>query len=696
MKKKYTLLKTIVIAFFVLFMQQVKAQTITVNNLQDLLPYLKQSNVDVKLEPGNYSVSAFDITNGKFSNPLFLFEGSNSTYDFTGVKISINTLVFTKFGNVDVNEFQILGNNNVLKNLTIEDIGNAVPNKTAQNIIIDGRDNRIEGFHLTLRGSYPYGYGDAFGKGGTGTVIKHYKHSGVLIRGLRNHLKDCTIISRSYGHIVFMQAASYPLIENCYIEGEMRKTDDMLAETSGPAYDVDFMTTWGYRLPPGYMLSLQEAGIRAYNAGTTYIDGVEIQRGTDNPTVLNCTIKNARTGVTLAHATGKKYVEGCTVLGCENGYSIGDGIVVNSGADAVYGPVFQSTYSSDSGYNADITILPPSAEYYNGHKAVAYVGGKNHDLTFRSDITDFPSDLNIMVSGELQNLRMINGANPSQNNLTSENISIRNLTNFPVDLHEVSKTVTVRACDISNITDNGTNGSNVIAAIDCDSPNLALTGAAIQSSTAYGGMGSRAIDGDTNGNFNANSVTHTAVEEGSWWQVNLSSEQPIGDIVIFNRTGSQSYIDRLADFAVYVYDANGAETFLKTFSNDPPNPSKTIDAGGALGKTIKIVQLNDSNALSLAEVQVFSKALSVSEEVTPISLYPNPVLDDLNISLVNTNLNINNTNVTLLNVNGQKVLETKPANSTEVRLNLSNLNSGIYLLRVSDNNVTITKKVVKI
>ncbi len=53
------------------------------------------------------------------------------------------------------------------------------------------------------------------------------------------------------------------------------------------------------------MLNLQEAGIRAYNAGTTYIDGEEIQRGTDNPTVLNCTIKNARTGVTLAHASGK-------------------------------------------------------------------------------------------------------------------------------------------------------------------------------------------------------------------------------------------------------------------------------------------------------------------------------------------------------------------------------------------------------
>nr|7XZD_A Chain A, Fucoidan lyase [Flavobacteriaceae bacterium SA-0082]7XZD_B Chain B, Fucoidan lyase [Flavobacteriaceae bacterium SA-0082] len=445
-------------------------QTTTVYSLEDLLPYLKQDNVDVKLAPGTYNVNGFDVGEDRLfsTTPLFLFEGSNSTYDFTDVKLNINTVVLTKFGNNEVNEIQILGNNNVLKNLKLEDIGTTAPSNRAQSIVIDGRDNRIEGFHLTIRGSYPYGYGDAFGKGG-GSVINHRKHSGVLIRGLRNHLKDCTIISRSYGHIVAMQAASYPTVEGCYIEGEMRSTDDMLAEegTGSPADKVDFMTVWGYKLPAGYMMSLQEGGIRAYNAGTTYIDGVEIQRATDNPTVLNCTIKNARTGVTLAHANGTKYVEGCTVLGCENGYSIGSGTVVNCGADAIYGPVFKNTYGSDKGYNADITILPPSDAYYNGHDAVAYIGGSNHNLTFRSEITEIPSNLKIMVSGDLQGLRVLHGSNPSQNNFAGTNIVLRNLTNFPVDLHSDSSNITVTSCDTDNITDNGTNNS--IEAIDCDS-----------------------------------------------------------------------------------------------------------------------------------------------------------------------------------------------------------------------------------
>jgi len=699
MIKNYKAIRISLIVVLVFFAQYVQAQTITVNSLEELLPYLKQDNVDVKLAPGTYTINAFDITNGTFSNPLLLFEGSNNTYDFTDVKIEISTLVFTKFGSVDVNEIQILGNNNVLKNLSIEDIGDTAPTKRAQSIVMDGRDNRIEGFNLTIRGSYPYGYGDAFGKGG-GSVISHRKHSGVLIRGLRNHLKDCHIVSRSYGHIVFMQAASYPTIEGCYIEGEMRTTDDMLAEegTGSPADNVGFMTVWGYKLPAGYMMSLQEAGIRAYNAGTTYIDGEEIERGTDNPTVLNCTIKNARTGVVLTHASGRKYVEGCKVLGCEKGFSIGSGIVLNCGADVIYGPILKNDYSSDNGSYGDFTILPPSDEYYNGHKAVAYIGGENHDLTFRSDEVDFPSDLKIMVSGNMQNLRLLNGSNPSQNNLTSNNISLRNLTNFPVELHADSQNIIVRECDVQDVVDNGTN--NTLANIDCDSDNLALTGAAVQSTTGYGGIANRAIDGNTNGNFSDNSVTHTsASDDDDWWLLSLTDEAAIGDIIIFNRTGKQSYIDRLANFSVHVYDVNGNETFSKTVTNNPPNPSKTINAGGAMGKTIKIVQEDNNVPLSLAEVQVFQEALSLKNQNhwngALVKIYPNPANHHITLSLGNGYFDENSTALVLYNLKGQKVLETNLVDSSDLKLDISGLNEGVYFLKVADNQKTITKKVIK-
>lgn len=458
MKNNYYNLKKPVLALLFFMLTIVGYSQTTINSLTEFMPYLKQDNVNVKLKPGFYSINENDIRDGEFSNPLFLFEGSNSTYDFTGVYFFINTNVFRAFGSVEVREMQVLGNNNVLKNLTIQDMGDYAPLNRAQNIVIDGRDNRIEGFHISSRGSYPYGYGDAFGKGG-GSVIGHKKHSVMLVRGLRNHIKDCTIISRSYGHILFMQAASYPTIEGCYLEGEMRSTDDMLAEegTGSPADNVDFMTVWGYKLPAGYMMSLQEGGIRAYNAGTTYIDGVEIQRGTDNPTILNCTVKNARTGVTLAHASGTKYVQGCTVIGCEQGYAIKSGNVVDCKADAAYGAVYKNTYSYDSKYIADITIIEPENGYYNGHKAVAYIGGNKHDLTFRSELEDFPSDLKIMMAGDLQDIRLLNGSNASQNNHTVSDVLLKNYTNFPVVVHSDASDSNIQICDLNKVTNNGNN-----------------------------------------------------------------------------------------------------------------------------------------------------------------------------------------------------------------------------------------------
>lgn len=681
MKKIYTLIQTGIIILAFVSINSVHAQTIIVNSLSELLPYLNDDNVDLKLAPGVYEITSSDVLSGIYTNPLLLFEGSNSTYDFTGVTINIDTNVFTLFGSVDVNEIQILGNNNVLKNLTMVDIGSTAPKKRAQAIVMDGKDNRIEGFHVTVRGSYPYGYGDAFGKG-AGAVIRHRKHSGILIRGLRNHLKNTDVISRAYGHIVFMQAASYPTIEGCYIEGEMRTSDDMLAETSGPAFDVGFMTTWGYKLPAGYMMSLQEGGIRAYNGGTTYIDGVEIERGTDNPTVLNCTIKNARTGVTLAHATGTKYVEGCTVLGSENGYSIGSGTVVNSGADAIYGPVFKNTYGSDNGYAADITILPPSDAYYNGHNAVAYIGGKNHNLTFRSENTQIPSNLKIMVSGDLQGLRVLNGSNPSQNNFPATDIVVKNLTNFPIVLHSDSSNISGQSC--GPITDNGAHNTLFN---NCNYDNLALLGIASQSSSrSSDGFAANAIDGNTNGVWVNNSVSHTLSEANPWWQVALQSETSIGEINVYNRTDNCCKA-RLGNFTVYVLNSNEETVFSQLFT-DYPDPSITVNAGGVLGQIVKIV-LNDTGALSLAEVEVFEASLSINDRKgEAIKLYPNPTQDNLKI------MNSAGAQIDIYNVIGKLMLKNSIESSLQT-IDISHFEKGVYFVQINNKGKRVIEKVVK-
>ncbi|UXP32609.1 RICIN domain-containing protein [Reichenbachiella agarivorans] len=455
------------------------AQTV-VQSLSELQPYLKESNVHVKLAPGTYTVTAEDVANKLFESQtytesnnsyfkvLLLVSGNGSTYDFTDVTIKVKTEVFRAYGNYDVYEVQITGNNNVLKNLTLFDDGSVDDNPTsgAVNIVIDGASNRVEGFHVTSTGSFPYGYGDAFGKGGSGNVIGHKKHSTCLVRGESNHVKNCTFIHRTYGHCIFMQAANNPLIEGCYVEGEVRSTDDMLAEegTGSPADLVDFMTTWGYRLPPGHMMSLGEEGIRAYNAGETVIDGVHYSRGTSNVTVLNCTVKNMRGGITLAHATGSKYVEGCTIIGCEQGYALASGSVVNCKADAAYGPVYQSTYDNDRNFNADITIIPPVDPYYNGSKCVAYIGGSGHRVVLRGNEADVNPELKIQMGGYLQNQRFLSGEPSSQNYHTARDMTIYNLSGYEMDLPSASYNVTGITCGL--ITDEGTD--NDVTVVTCE------------------------------------------------------------------------------------------------------------------------------------------------------------------------------------------------------------------------------------
>ncbi|QDO95454.1 hypothetical protein FNB79_16240 [Formosa sediminum] len=444
----------------------VNAQTM-VNSLEELKPFLDDDNVHVKMKPGVYTITADDVKNGLYtketiikntSKVLLLFEGNNSTYDFTGVTINVDTKVLQAFGKFQVYEIQIIGNKNVLKNLTLVDVGSVHdhPAHRANNIVIDGSHNRVEGFNVTTKGSFPYGYGDAFGKGGK-SVIPHKKHSACLVRGESNHLKDSKFTHRSYGHCIFMQAANNPIIEGCVVEGEMRKTDDMLAETSGPAFDVDFMTVWGYKLPKDYMLSTGEAGIRAYDGGETVIDGKNYRRGTSNVTVLNCTVKYMRTGVTIAHATGKKRVEGCVAIGCENGFSLGSGELVNCKADVTYGPAYASTYERDKSYNADITLLDSKEPYYNGSGNIAYIGGSEHKITFRGSSQGAAQGLKIQVGGDKKNIRLLHGNLPNQNNFKGFDFELHNLTNYPVYLSDKSSGVSGESK--GEITDLGTNNS---------------------------------------------------------------------------------------------------------------------------------------------------------------------------------------------------------------------------------------------
>jgi Fungalysin metallopeptidase (M36)/F5/8 type C domain/Fungalysin/Thermolysin Propeptide Motif len=84
------------------------------------------------------------------------------------------------------------------------------------------------------------------------------------------------------------------------------------------------------------------------------------------------------------------------------------------------------------------------------------------------------------------------------------------------------------------------------------STNLALGRPATQYNTGFGGVATRAVDGNTDGNWANNSVTHTYGDYQNWWQVDLGSVQSINSIQIWNRTDCCS--NRLRNFYVFVSD----------------------------------------------------------------------------------------------------------------------------------------------
>ena len=130
--------------------------------------------------------------------------------------------------------------------------------------------------------------------------------------------------------------------------------------------------------------------------------------------------------------------------------------------------------------------------------------------------------------------------------------------------------------------------------------NIALGKRVTQSSTAFGGDASRAVDGKTDGDFGHQSVTHTNFQSKPWWQVDLDKEETIRQINIFNRTDTAQ--ERLSNFHVILLDSFGNEIERKRISS-LTNISAQIAIDYKKARFVRI-ELEGHNALSLAEVQV--------------------------------------------------------------------------------------------
>ena len=130
--------------------------------------------------------------------------------------------------------------------------------------------------------------------------------------------------------------------------------------------------------------------------------------------------------------------------------------------------------------------------------------------------------------------------------------------------------------------------------------NVARKGKARQSSTDFAGPAKYAIDGNTDGNYQARSVTHTAISDNPWFEVDLGREMPIDEIRVWNRTDAGTSA-RLRDFNVRLLNESRSQVWLLPVKAQP-NPNASFrPVGRVLGIRGSSASVAESGTANLVD-----------------------------------------------------------------------------------------------
>jgi len=126
---------------------------------------------------------------------------------------------------------------------------------------------------------------------------------------------------------------------------------------------------------------------------------------------------------------------------------------------------------------------------------------------------------------------------------------------------------------------------------------------ATQSSTGWGGVAGRAIDGKTSGDyFKGKSCQHSKSPKGvNSWTGTLASTSVVSRVVIYNR--SDCCQNRINGAKVYV-----GSKYCGAVKFNPKQSVYTVQCGNAVGRTVKVVQTNQH--LTLCEVRVYGGSIA--------------------------------------------------------------------------------------
>ncbi len=272
----------------------------------------------------------------------------------------------------------------------------------------------------------------------------------------------------------------------------------------------------------------------------------------------------------------------------------GDAKTANCNASAIgdYETIVLTGDSAEQGciVNGDTVWLQTTSGYYYSAQLVSSGAGLDVDRTYLGSYEKFELINHTDTSGCLQNGDVIS--------LYSQRLG----------RYVVAES---NGAANANRTAIGSWEKFTVSILEENDINIALGKETVQSSTGWSGVSSRAVDGNTDGNYSGgNSITHTQAEQNAWWQVDLGVSSKISEIVINNRTDCCP--TRLSDFYVLISKSSMHDRSLSDLLSDSSVES-TFYSGSvdivanlpvsAIGRFVK-VQLNGNNYLSLAEVQV--------------------------------------------------------------------------------------------
>ena len=406
---------------------------VNVSTLSQLREAVQDSNQTIIMKPGRYTLT--DLPSRSRSIPC---SGSNNTIDLSGVHVD------APVGSTRTSYITILGDNNTFRGGTFEDTYEKglkdVTDFSSYNqdrttlarglrgaavLAIAGDRNKVIGTKLTVRGSFPYGYGSIYGIG-SDNVFGLDKRCGILIKGRSNTVDGCEVQQRAFGHGIYMQhPADKTVIKNSLVEGVMRPSKDLYLETNPkdlPARSEYRLPLSGNKpIPKDIMLPLAEDGIRVYTGGGSVI-------------VENCIVKKMRGGIRLYLASSATVIDSTAIdCGWTNFNLPGRGKIKGSAGNFAYAPLSDFRLSK-SRQDIELSILP--SPHAVGPHNVADIQGSGHNIVFHR--SDGPID---------PNLRPIV--------VKDDDSTIRNETEYPIILLSSASGNTVES--FGPVTDLGTN-----------------------------------------------------------------------------------------------------------------------------------------------------------------------------------------------------------------------------------------------